>query len=263
MTEKTEGSAAEKTEEAPWWSEGYEEGAKIAQGDKKRREKAKVGRRFKLPPEPGDDPENIRNEADVIIVGGVAHAESGDLTGNPFCMREHNPYLEGGWKHTFTCMRRTPRGCPFCDKGIKNYYAGFFTIIDCRSWTDDERNVHHMERKLLVVKSDQLPMFKTFDTQLEGGIVGQQFHVTRTGDRKYAIGDVWVPTKKVALAELENSKGERVDTTLIPYRKILAPLSHDEAVAAIAGYTPQNEGRGGGGGGGGGGGYGKDKVVKY
>jgi hypothetical protein len=223
-----------------WFSTGFNEAEQVAAQEKARREKRQLGKRFYLKDEPGDDPENPRNEGEVIIIGGVVNPETSEITSDPFALWEHFIELPNGDKENYTCMRRLQGGCPFCDKGIRRTYVACFSILDCHPWVDDEGNLHEYERRLLVAKQDAIAAFNE-RRKLRGTLVGSHWKVIRTGERAFSIGDMWEFLNHVNLNEIVKQDGTAPDITVIDYRKALAPLDRASAIAAAAQYNPAND----------------------
>jgi len=131
---------------------------------------------------------------------------------HPACVHEYNPKLNGTWTNWFTAPKSDPNYADMetamatinqhLGGKYKDYYVGYFTIIDCSEWKDRSGNKHRFELKFLPAKIKSL---KLLQSRLEdfGGLAGKAINVRRTDDKNSpAIGDVFDFAKDVDMDKL-------------------------------------------------------------
>ena len=225
-----------------WHGTGYEESQRLAAESERKRQVAKKGKRFWLDHKIGDSPQNPRNEAAVIMIGGVRN-EAGEITSSPFTWWEHNLKIGGSYKgNWFTCTR-SMGGCPFCDadpnaENIGRYFCGGYTIIDTSRWEDRDNNLHFNEKVLLVAKSQMLTIFNKKE-EIRGNMCKTKWHVFRSGDKKASIGDQWEFIEgDVDLSAILDPAEKPVDCSPIDYMDILKPVTEEQAKEILSRWRP-------------------------
>lgn len=169
-----------------WFSTG-EEGldGRIDEEDKKRKERQNTVFRFWMP---------SGKSAYLTFVDDLTNP-AGFKT--PFVYMEHNLYLNGTWKHWFTCINglevevdgvKSKLECPLCKGGNTPYLAGAFTVIDHTQWKDKNGKNHQDEKKLFVCKSDVLKIMRKAMAK-KGTLRGFKVEVTRTSDTSPGTGN--------------------------------------------------------------------------
>lgn len=143
-----------------------------------------------------------KNEsADLIFVDGEVN-KKGFLT--PPRVYEHMVNFGGKW-HNLICPEQTdPQAggkCPICEGKDRPSLVSFFTVIDLRPYKRNNGDVIPFTRKLYVAKPTTFEVLNKYAVALDGSLVGQRFTVSRTSDKAAAVGDVFIPTKK--LTDLE------------------------------------------------------------
>lgn len=122
---------------------------------------------------------------------------------DPFCIREHNPKINGSWDNHLTCLRGTGEDCPACEiMGDKSaYYVGYYTVIDCSEWVDKKGNKHQYEMRLLPAKTKTLKKFARKKEQ-RGTLIGAKFISTREDKKSPNVGDEFEFKEQVELATM-------------------------------------------------------------
>jgi hypothetical protein len=154
-------------------------------------------------------------------------------------LNEHNIMIDGKWGNEFTCLLNEEGAdyCPLCESGDVPYKAAFYPIIDRREYTTrDGTKTYRDQIRLLVAKPTSLKQLRVFQQDLGGSLKGQEFKVTRTGNKEPAIGNVFIPTTKHKKADIEailSASGvlkegdgfEAVKFTREKWEELLSPLS--------------------------------------
>ena len=149
----------------------------------------------------------VKEEAAKNTYGDEFRIDDGEavkvrfLSEEPVSFRQHNPNIEGKWPK-YTCRQGLDGGCPLCKVGHKARFVGAFSVYDYR---DKKVKVYVQGIRVLKVL-DRLHV-------REGGLMGQDFEITRTGtgtDTTYnfiplAPGEVPVEAKE------ENGKLKSMD----------------------------------------------------
>jgi hypothetical protein len=212
------------------------------------------------------------------------------IDSDPSTIYEHNVHMNGSWRNWFTCGKGFHDEAACCAiLGPRNaYYVGYYTVVDCRKWTDDSGKDHQYELQMLPAKLGMLKIFrrKNDDRADEGGLSGCMFKVHREGDKSPGIGSEWEfkrradleklyplatykgklfkdlveeanndPKKHALLAQtfqlvVEDSK---IQPVLVPfnYAEILLPMKPSEVREYLHAYTGARKSGGGSDGGGG------------
>ena len=119
--------------------------------------------------------EVVKEEAARSGFGDEFRMDDGDtvkcrfLAESPISFRQHNPNIDGKWPK-YTCRQGMEGGCPLCKVGHKARFVGAFPVFDYR---DNKVKVYVQGIRVLKVL-DRLHA-------REGGLMGQDFEITRTG----------------------------------------------------------------------------------
>lgn len=113
----------------------------------------------------------------------------------------------------FTCIAEHLPGsfCALCDVGLRPYYAGVYTILDGRKWTDRKGAVHKNERKLLVGKIRVVQTLKRRAQEQGGSLRGCVFEVHRNDARSSRVGDDFKFIRRIKEAELRQMFGKEAE----------------------------------------------------
>lgn len=109
-----------------------------------------------------------------------------------FCIYEHNPKIDGGYRNWFTCGQGVHDEVVCCQKlGPKSrYYVGFLTWVDCSKWTDQRGNTHQYEMRLMPLKMKSMKKFKRKKDD-KGSLISTYWRLTREEDQSPQVGDDW------------------------------------------------------------------------
>jgi len=131
---------------------------------------------------------------------------------NPACVHEFNPKLNGSWTNWFTSPKSDPN-YPDMESAMgtinkylggkyKDYYVGYFTVVDCTEWKGKDNKKNRYELKLFPAKMGSL---KLIQSRIEdfGGIAGKAINVRRTDEEKSpACGNVFDFEKEIDMTKL-------------------------------------------------------------
>lgn len=177
----------------------------------------------------------------------------------PFLTYEHNPKIGGDFRHYYTCLQGVYQGqvCPMCKFALRHndksgrpmygrYRIGCWTLIEIAEWKDNDGNLRHNFRRLLVVKNQTLAAFKQ-RSKLRNGLAGSIWQVSRT-QKSPAIGDQWDFLEKIPAEQFERYCPDHEGGTVQPfdYEKEFRPMSIDQMVSIAASVDGAGEDDGGG-----------------
>ena len=120
--------------------------------------------------------------------------ESGQML-DIFAFYEHAIQLNGEWSN-FVCTAEADQSqpCPICEAGDKPSFVGVMTVLDHKPYTvkngPNAGTVLVDQRKLFVAKRDTIKLLTNL-AKKRGGLAGCTFDVTRSGDKKARVGDVF------------------------------------------------------------------------
>jgi hypothetical protein len=134
---------------------------------------------------------------------------------------EHNVLVSGNYTQ-FICPEKTLPAmaakdpaykCPFCATKDYCYLASAFTVIDLRPYTTKDGSIIPATRKLFIAKPGSMDTLNKLAAK-RGGLVGCRFDISRTGEKKPGVGDVFdfqerVDTKDPAVLASMRSKFTR------------------------------------------------------
>lgn len=118
----------------------------------------------------------------------------------PSCTYEHNPNLGGTFKNWTTCLRGNNDDVICCEKfGPKSrYLAGYYTVVDCSKYTDQNGKVHQYELKFLLAKSKTIKKLKLKKENANGStLAGSIYKSTRLDGKSPTCGDDFEFVRKV------------------------------------------------------------------
>ena len=204
--------------------------------EKKRRAASNIAlNRFKL---------KAGETATVIFIDGKL-----DEQGGIDCLSwyEHQIYKEGKGYENYACIS-SEGPCPVCESGDDASLMSGLTVLNRTGYYSKKegKQIKNVFQRF-VFKAGTYEQLVRYARKQENGLAGLEMEITRTGDKKAAVGDTFVPGK-VMNPETIISKMKEVNTKLkdveLPYdyTKIIKPLTYDQLVAK--GY-----GKGGSGGG--------------
>ena len=77
---------------------------------------------------------------------------------DPFNIHEHNPQIGGNWRNWMTCLKGAGEDPVCCEiMGLKSrYWVGYYTVIDCSSWEDQQGNKYQYEIMLFPARMGTL-----------------------------------------------------------------------------------------------------------
>lgn len=165
------------------------------------------------------------------------------VSGDPFCLWEHQLKIAGDWRNWGTCVRGL-EGYPFCplcklaDK-IRKYwrnYVGAFKIIDLTTWRDNDGNDRSNTPRLLIAKKDSLAIFRNQSKKREG-LRGCEYDVFRSGKKAASIGDSYDFIQKLTEAEMIEKVGEEKAQDL-DFAELLKPLPFRDLCALAEQIEP-------------------------
>src|SRR5262245_58060147 len=155
------------------------------------------------------------------------------LDSQPWCIYEHNPYLDGSWRNQTTCPGAdNPDGCPLCEIGDEPDYVGFLSWADFSTWTDQKGNEHTFTKKLFPMKQKVWKILAAA-AEKRGDLTGWIVECFRTAKEEPATGLSYDFEEKIEKSQWKARFGSRiitygdqtVDTYLQPidYETVLAP----------------------------------------
>jgi hypothetical protein len=127
------------------------------------------------------------------------------LDDEPTCLREHNPKLNGRWSNWFTCLSgvsgEDPVCCQILGENYRQYFVGYYTVVDCSKWTDKKGNSYQYEVKLLPAKMSTINKLKR-KKEDRGTLVGCMYKVSRDTDKDPSVGGDFEFSRDADLAKL-------------------------------------------------------------
>lgn len=152
-------------------------------------------------------------DAQITFLDGELDPDTGIL--KIMYANEHRVKINGKWEDVVCLADQEP--CPICEAGERRSFVGYLTIIDHREFKDKDGKTHTHKRRLFVAKSDTLKQLTKIAEKAQSGkgLVGMTFDVSRTGDKKPAVGDVFMMIAHHEMADIVESFGE--DAQIIDY----------------------------------------------
>ena len=162
--------------------------------------KNSVGKAFRFWLKPGDD-------AHLTFLDGKIDPATG-LLDIPYA-NEHRIKVGSKWED-FICIE-DEEPCPLCAAGEKRAFVGYLTVIDHRGYETEKDGkkvkVEHA-RRLYVAKTETLKQLTKIAEKREDGLVGRTFEVSRTGDKKAAVGDLFDHVAEHSVEEIVEAFGD-------------------------------------------------------
>ena len=160
------------------------------------------------------------------------------LDSQPFCIYEHNPYLDGSWRNQTTCAGAdSPDGCPLCEIGDEPEYVGFLTWVDFSPWTDNQGREHTFTKKLFPMKKKVWKILAAA-AEKRGELTGWIVECYRSSKEEPSTGMSYDFEEKIAKPDWKAKFGSRIITygdqtvdsylQMIDYEQALAPKSTAE-----------------------------------
>jgi hypothetical protein len=123
---------------------------------------------------------------------------------NAVAFREHRVPFQGGYQNYICTEDNEP--CPICQGGDQSSLVFAFTIIDHTPYTytsgqNAGKTVSDRVRLFACKRTSYLMLQKHATAQ--GGLAGVTFEITRTTDKSPGVGDVFVPTMKNSIADIQ------------------------------------------------------------
>jgi len=126
----------------------------------------------------------------------------------PTCMWEHNPKINNSFKTILTCLRGVEDETPCCEKLIRpngesaRYYVGYFTVVDCSSWTGKDGKVHQYEMRFFPAKTGTILKLRMNRVE-RGSLASILWKAKRSpGEKVPRVGDEFEYVKQVDIAKL-------------------------------------------------------------
>src|SRR5262245_16542522 len=172
----------------------------------------------------------------------------------PWCIYEHNPYLDGSWRNQTTCPGED---CPMCEIGNEPEYVGFLTIFNFQPWTDNKNREHTFTKQLFPMKQKVWKIMAAA-AEKRGDLTGWIVEAFRTAKEEPSTGLMYDFEERVEPSQWKAKFGSRiitygdqtVDSYLKPidYETVLAPkptaeLSRLANRLKFKGDTPEEEGK--------------------
>jgi len=206
---KKKGTESIMSDNKSWYSTGYDELDREIEQIETRKSSSKF---FRFWLKPGE-------ECEITF-----------LSNEPFICREHNLNINGRWGNFYTCLSSMNLKCPLCDAGESSYLAGFFPIIDHRSFTDKNGVEYSNQVKIFVAKVTTLKKLKK-QSERRKSIEKAKFLVNRLdGEKSLSVGDDF---EFIEMVENFDELYSGVET-VIPFEEILAPKSPEALKRLIA-----------------------------
>ena len=120
---------------------------------------------------------------------------------------EHLVFFNGVWT-PFVCPEKTNpdsgEDCPIDDLPDRPSLVSAFTVIDHREYTSkkDSTKKYKNTKKLFICKGTSFEMLNKIAIKI-GGLAGQTFDVSRTGDKEPGVGNMFLPIEKKTIEELK------------------------------------------------------------
>lgn len=232
----------QRTNDTSWMHQGSdarEQQRREAEETARRRERGWKPPRFWL--RPGE-------QADLIIL---------DNEPGP-CFYEHRIRNQstGKWDIEEACPKEW-ESCPLCAQHGESYYVMMLTVIDMTPFTDKNGNQREYSRKLLPVKSQQMPFFYNLH-EIHGNLRGAHILTSRDNDKTFAIGNPQLDTRHgengfhseeeileaFGHGEIRSQDGQRVirqaneDCTPVEYGKVFERPSGEDLRRRFGGVAP-------------------------
>lgn len=165
---------------------------------KARKDRASQAWRFWLKPD---------EDAYITFLDGRIDPDTGILD-IPYA-NEHREKIDGRYEDVLCTEDNEP--CPLCAAGSKKSFVGYLSIIDHRprEYEKDGKTVKVKHtRRLFVAKSESLKQLTKMAEKREDGLAGSTYEVSRTGDKKAAIGDLFDYSSTHSAKEIKEEFGD-------------------------------------------------------
>lgn len=199
---------------------------------KARREKAGKAYRFWL---------KAGNDANITFLDGRIDPNTGILD-IPYA-NEHRVKVGNDFEDIVCIEDQEP--CPLCAAGEKRAFVGYLSILDHRPREyekDGKKITLEHTRRLFVAKTETLRQLTKMAEKRDNSLAGVTFEVSRTGDKKAAVGDLFDEVARHSVEDVLAHFGE--DGKPLDYEKELTYRSAEEMKAAGIGKTVATIGSG-------------------
>jgi hypothetical protein len=192
---------------------------KSAAETKARQEQAGKAYRFWL---------KVGDDAHITFLDGRIDPNTGILD-IPYA-NEHRIKVGDKWQD-FICTE-DHEACPLCAAGERKTFVGYLSIIDHRGYTtekDGKTVTVEACRRLYVAKTETLKQLTKMAEKREDGLVGVTYEVSRTGDKKAAVGDLFDRVGEHSMPDIKEAFPEFGEP--LNYNEELPYLTADELTA--------------------------------
>jgi len=165
-------------------------------------------------------------DANVTFLDGKIDPATGIL--DIHYLNLHRVKVDSRWEDIVCIEDQEP--CPLCAGGNYKTFVGLLTIIDHREreYEKDGKTVKAgVTRRLYIAKSETLKQLTKMAEKLPHGLCGVTYEVSRTGDRKAAVGDLYDRVGEHSYAEILEHFGADL-AKVIDYPSALTVLSTAE-----------------------------------
>lgn len=127
-----------------------------------------------------------------IWIPGGASKDVVWVDGEPVCIYEHNPKINGNFRNWLTCLQGVYDDVVCCKQlgPSSRYYAGYLTVVDCSEWKDQRGTIHKYELRLIQLKLRSLKKFRR-KAEERSSMIASMWRLTREDDNAAACGDEW------------------------------------------------------------------------
>lgn len=149
-------------------------------------------------------------DAHITFLDGAIDPNTGILD-IPYA-NEHRISVGGKWTDFICTEDQEP--CPICAAGEKKSFVGYLSILDHREREfekDGKKVVIPVTRRLFVAKTETLKQLTKMAEKRGGNLAGYTFEVSRTGDKKAAVGDMFDEVAKHEAADIKEAFAELAD----------------------------------------------------
>jgi hypothetical protein len=167
-----------------------------------------------------EDRQATANGPDRLWIPAESSKEIIFVDDEPFCVYEHNPKIDGDFKNWLTCLKGIEDEIACCEIiGAKTrYFVGFYTVIDCSSYTDKKGNTHQFQLKFLPAKMKTLKKLKRKREDKKGeaqvtGLAGMLYKATRDDKKSPTVGDDFEFVRQVDMEKVftvANYRGKKL-----------------------------------------------------
>lgn len=220
-----EGTVSDKEEAKPkpgsFLKTGVDAQKEMARDEAERKaRKASAGKSWRFYLKDGED-------ASITFLDGEIDEETGILD-IPY-LNEHRVKIDGYWRDVACIEEHEP--CPLCAAGETKSFVGLLTILDHRprEWEDKDGKTHKeaVSKRLFAAKSETLKQLTKLASKREDGLVGSTYDVSRTGEFKANVGDLFDYNSTHTLKEIAKKLGKEMATPFDYNEQIIVYTAKD------------------------------------